>query len=1095
MSSTFTAYYPCRSYHWALILLGCLIYGFLPAQNPIVDSLQRVIADTRDESTRLKASNQLALALMKTDPDSAMQLIRKTIPNVEVLGDQDLLFEVFYTKGRIYEIRQQLDSALMTFGTARDLAASSNNQKSVAYCYIQMGYVYHTKNESQKGLSLLKEALAVAEESEEELMEVMAANAIGRIYSFLSEFDSSNIYLNRALTINKKRGDKYVMAQLYTNIANNYVRASEMDKAIEYFLLSQGLMRDLNDIPGVSTTFRNIGVTHFIDGNYPKALEYLHEALNTVEGTEHQADIIQNLDYLGEIYLTIKDFDNALLYWEKAGEAYQVAYDDQKNPNFLFNRGRTHLAKNEYAAAIELLLEAKERRDEMGQFIGGDLYWNLGQAHEKLSDYDAAEENYVKALELSQNQNTNLIKLKSLYGLGITAEQRANVTRARGYFQESYDLAKKSGLKENEMEAAKGLYRVYKKQNDAVRSLQFLEISTNIQDSLYNEESTRNIAKLEAGFVFEKEKQELEFAQQSELDREANVRNMLWAALAMAGLILAVGLFYFRSKQKANAELSRLNEELSAQKVVVEKQKEKLEELDEAKSRFFTNISHEFRTPLTIISGMASQVINNPQDWARRGGEMIKQSSGNLLNLVNQILDLRKLEANKLKVEMVNGNVVDYLRYIMESHHSFAAQKGIQIHFLKEGEDTIMDYDPDKLLRIVSNLLSNAIKFTSSGENIYLRTEEIFVDGNPAFSLQVQDTGVGIPEDQLPHVFGRFYQVDDSATRKGEGTGIGLALTYELVQLMGGQIDVQSKVGKGTTFKVVLPITQTATASSSLPSFTNKDTRVELIGTTGLQSVQPLVRNEEAISDDLPQLLIVEDNPQIVQILVACLEKEFQLEIADNGQAGIDKALEQVPDIIISDVMMPGKNGYELTNTLKTDERTDHIPIVLLTAKSDLDSRVSGIEQGADAYLAKPFEQKELLAQLRNLLEIRKKLQARYGKYAAFESETPKVEDPFMEKFYSLIEQEIANAELDMKLLTKTLGMSRSHIHRKLKALTGQSPTILIRNHRLQKGKQLLDTTDLTVSEVAYDVGFTSLSYFSNAYFEEFGERPSATRK
>ncbi|MEL6803704.1 MAG: ATP-binding protein, partial [Bacteroidota bacterium] len=437
---------------------------------------------------------------------------------------------------------------------------------------------------------------------------------------------------------------------------------------------------------------------------------------------------------------------------------------------------------------------------------------------------------------------------------------------------------------------------------------------------------------------------------------------------------------------------------------------------------------------------------------------------------------------------------ISYLKYITESYHSYAEQKGLLLHFEAEVPELTMDYDADKLLRIVSNLLSNAVKFTSSGGRIDLRVQESKLGQKNALSLEVSDSGIGIEHANLPYIFDRFYQEDDSITRQQEGTGIGLALTRELVQLMKGTIQVSSIPNEGTTFTVLLPIAREAdqqhrTISDTIPELISSDPEND-------SNLTPEIFLSSVDGSERPKLLIVDDNADVQQYLAVVLADYYDIDVADNGASGIEKAVETIPDLIISDIMMPEVDGYELTKTLKQDERTSHIPIILLTAKSDTDSKISGLEKGADAYLAKPFEERELFVRIENMLALRRKLQERYANIAPTDSEpTPVIEDAFLQKLYTFVEEHLSEADLNMDRLSKGLGMSRTQVFRKLKALTGQSPTLLIRMIRLKKGKQLLSTTDLTISEVAYEVGFTSLSYFSTAFLEEFGVRPSAVRE
>ena len=545
-----------------------------------------------------------------------------------------------------------------------------------------------------------------------------------------------------------------------------------------------------------------------------------------------------------------------------------------------------------------------------------------------------------------------------------------------------------------------------------------------------------------------------------------------------------------------SAQVKRATSKILEDKKTIEQQAEKLKELDQAKSKFFTNISHEFRTPLTIISGMIDQVMTKPDIWLEKGGHMIKQNTLSLLNLINQILDLRKLESQKMTLNLVNGDIVKYLRYLIQSYQSYAENKGMTLHFLTAQPSIIMDYDPDKIQRIISNLLSNAIKYNKENGNIYLQIEQTEKDGKDHLQMRIQDTGKGIPKEKLHEIFSRFYQINEPGKEKVVGSGIGLALTHELVNLMDGTIEVNSEINIGTTLLIKIPITRIAEVQDSFVEAPNLNQQILVREDT---QTNVLVKNQEKATD-LPSLLIVEDNPEIVQILVACLEEDYHLNIANNGQQGIEMAIEQVPDVILSDVMMPQKSGFELTDTLKKDERTSHIPIILLTAKTDLDSKISGLEKGADAYLAKPFEQKELIVRLRKLLELRQQLQSRYSGQnpTLVHHETTgdlKIEDLFIQKVRGFITENLSNSEYDILRLTRDLGMSRSQVFRKIKALTGTSPALFIRTQRLQESKKLLTTTDLTISEIAYEVGFSTVQYFSDAYLEEFGERPSATRK
>lgn len=557
------------------------------------------------------------------------------------------------------------------------------------------------------------------------------------------------------------------------------------------------------------------------------------------------------------------------------------------------------------------------------------------------------------------------------------------------------------------------------------------------------------------------------------------------ALFSLAGLVLLFYIYrYFLNRQLALAELK------------------KIKELDEVKSKLYTNITHEFRTPLTVIQGMNQKTKEQAEDLQVKeivaNTEVVHRNSAQLLTLVNQMLDLQKLESGSLTINSIQGDILPYLSYIVEPFQSHASAKGIRLHILSSSSQIVMDYDPERILSIVSNLLSNAIKFTPSGGDVYVTIRKE-VNSPEQLSIEVKDTGIGIPPEKLDKVFDRFYQVDDTTTRPAEGTGIGLALTKELVHLLKGKISVESQLQKGSTFLIQLPITRLAPLQQAETLTGINGNSDGFLTHNGEIPLKPSPK--KSAEKDRPLVLLVEDNKDMLAYLQSCLQDHYHLQTATNGAEGIQYAIANTPDLIVSDVMMPEKDGLELTRTLKTDPRTSHIPIVLLTAKADVASKISGLEIGADAYLPKPFHPKELEVRLRKLIEIRKTLQQKYAESEFFSNlsqkpeKTLSLDEIFLKRAYQAVEKNFEDEEFGIKELMTELNVSRTQLHRKLKALTNHSTSEFIRKIRLAKAKELLLTTDLNVSEIGYRVGFKSSGYFTQAFTNAFGQSPTSFRK
>ena len=576
-----------------------------------------------------------------------------------------------------------------------------------------------------------------------------------------------------------------------------------------------------------------------------------------------------------------------------------------------------------------------------------------------------------------------------------------------------------------------------------------------------------------------------------------------WWAYTLYGLIVALGIStYLRFKVRQAGLQSQLRyEQLEAKRI---------KELDTIKTQLYTNITHEFRTPLTVILGMAQQVADKPAEQFKSRMEMIVRNGRNLLNLVNQLLDLSKLENGKMELQLSHGDIIHFLRYVVESFHSLAETQQKQLHFLTDVDSLYGTYDSEKLRQLVSNLLSNAIKFTPEKGNIYITVHEKHnPDKTDGYNLiiKVKDTGIGIPEDQLQFVFDRFYRLDNSHTRNAEGTGIGLALTKELVKLMEGEITVKSPPAgalKGTEFTVSLPMNAIPAAGGD-PGIETKKQAVPTATTTAQASL-PTVLLNDTTAKNTPLILMVEDNADVVAYTASCLP-DYRLIVGKDGREGLEIASDMIPDLIISDVMMPHMDGFELTSKLRQDENTSHIPIILLTAKADIGSKIEGLQYGADAYLEKPFNKEELLVRIKKLLELRKSLQQYYLKKAGIPENTitnalqqpapipePAREDSFVKKVREAVEENLTDPDFTVEQLSRLVFLSHSQLHRKLEALTGYSPNKFIRTIRLTKAKILLLDSANSIAAVALDCGYQDPGYFARVFKQEYGITPQEWR-
>ncbi len=522
-----------------------------------------------------------------------------------------------------------------------------------------------------------------------------------------------------------------------------------------------------------------------------------------------------------------------------------------------------------------------------------------------------------------------------------------------------------------------------------------------------------------------------------------------------------------------------------SRKVILLRFREKSKsELESMKLRFFSNVSHELRTPLTLISGPLNQLIYE----VRQGGFtkekwlehflLMQRNTDRLMHLTNQLLDLQKTETGMMKLQLSVGDVIEFAETLYAAFVPKAQAMNVQYHFTHDDEKINTLFDPDKLEKIVVNLLSNAFKFCKLNVELKLTVQ------NNHLVIVVQDDGVGISQEYIHKIFDNFYQIDNSTTRGTQGTGIGLALTRELVLLHKGTIHVESEPEKGTTFRVELPIVLNA----------ENDQPITINPQFSTDSPQLSTDNSQPSSTDFPLVLIVEDNPDLRLFIRNVLADRYRMVEAENGKVGVEMALELMPDLIISDIMMPVMDGMELCNTLKTDERTSHIPIILLTALSATESKLKGLKTGADDYVTKPFDAQLLMARIENLIALRKRLQLKFQQLPHLplaEVTTNAADEKLLKRAVELVEKGIENEDFSIQLFIDGMNMSRAGLYVKIKALTGLSVSDFINSVRLRRASQLLLSNEYTITEIGYMVGFQSTSQLNRAFKEQFLMTPS----
>ncbi|WP_419213039.1 ATP-binding protein [Maribacter sp. X9] len=918
------------------------------------------------------------------------------------------------------------------------MAESIDYEVGIADAEYLLAQYYRRIQKIDSAIIYFKQSALRSNKSGYTLGSSIANNGLCRVLYLLGRYKEAEKACNSALNSLKNKtldNDLGYMtkADTHTALGTIYLRKNSIEKAQENFLTVDSMHKNKPLRPDViAAAYQNLGGIHLDLNDLTLAENYFYRANDEFQKLPPKAAeyyLNSNNVELGKLEFKKEDFIKADSLLSNCYTFFKKIGDEQTLSELTTTLALIKIERNDFRKADDLLNEAFTLHEKNGFVLEAATdAVELAKIALLKKEFKSGLNWADKAGKLNLTLNNSVIKKDQALVLADLYSQLQNYEKAYTYQVIGNAI------------------------NDSLNQVQSAEAIREIDEKYQSEQHSREIKLLKA---------ENEIVE----EQTRNQRNLLLTGIGITSLGGVFVFLLYKNRQKTN---------------------KKLREIDALKTNFFTNISHEFRTPLTLISVPIQESLEEKDlsPEKRKHFEIAQKNTVRLSSLVNQLLELSKIDSGNRKLLLQKDTPTQMIAAWSESFLYLAEQKNLNFKTEILDKKTEAYVDSDALENITVNLLGNAVKYTPYEGEIQLNVslEKGYL------TIRVKNTGDGLTNAQIKTIFNRFYQTDG----QNEGAGVGLSLVKELTELHGGKISVTSEVGKWTLFEVLLCVNKAKLKNAEIKQTKNPQSLIKVpeLGVNQLGEEEVLT----LIGKELPLLLIVEDNEDVRILLTDTFKKEYEIVQAVNGEDGILKALETIPDIIISDLMMPIKDGIALTNTLKNDERTSHIPIILLTAKAGDENELIGIETGADDYITKPFNQKILKSKTASLVDLRKKLQSRYSQEVILKPKDiaiTSVDEKFLERLQIILDEKLAESTFSTEQFSQDLHMSRMQLHRKLKALTGLSASEFIRSQRLKLAAQILKSTDINISEVGYSVGFNDHAYFSKCFKEAYNCTPS----
>ena len=893
-----------------------------------------------------------------------------------------------------------------------------------------------------------------------------------------SDSTQDTVKLRQRLEYYRETGNKIGEVLTYRTLGVQARYASQFRTAIELHMAGLEIAREIADTVNITILLNDLATNFRRIGAYNEALPYSFLSLQTAQqyrGPDSlpiQRNMASAYNGIGNIYLPMEQYDEALKVFEKALEL------DSRQDNHwgiavnLSNIGSIHFSRGEYALAEDFYRRSMEHNALANQLVGTALgHINLGELFQAQNRLDDALGEYHKAYDALKGSTDQLHWLDACFNIANIHMEEGRLSRAVPYLEEGL-------LKAQEIHSIKHLSRAYDlystynyERGDYHRAVDDLRAVQAYDDTLRQNQEANRL--LESRLQYETAQYSRRIEELDGINQRQLMRRKMEAMIAVplfVALLVVLVFLYLRRRLK-------------------EREAREVKALERMRSNFFTNITHELRTPITVINGLASRLREEVKDATEREAkdlDAICRQGENLMHLVNQLLEFSRSEAGIDRLRWRRGDVVEYLRIIAEPFACFAQNKGVRLVVYSETGSLEVNFAPSSLKKVMANLLSNAVRHCGEGDEIILH---IRYDGPSRRCLiRVKDSGEGIAPDKLPRIF-ELYYTSASGNAGQTGSGIGLALSKQLVEEMGGEIGVESTLGKGAEFTVSLPV-----STAEIPED-------ELVQAAEPSEATPDVWSEEdtvlepKTSKGKKTVLVIEDSRDVAHYIATILEGKYSVIHASNGNEGLLAAEQHIPDLIITDVMMPEKDGLAFTVELRASVAISHIPVIMVTARSTTEDKLEGLRAGVDAWLAKPFDERELLARIKQLLDSRARLMEVYSD-ALFRSERAQTASNDQNMAFITRLSVAVNAHLDDEGwfpdgLAAEMCLSESQLGRKLKAMTGHTISSFVMRARLNKAKQLLSRRDRSIKEVAFACGFADLSYFSRSFRKVFGYTPS----